>query len=130
MRMSDWSSEVCSSDLPRQHHRPVYSFFRAPEGADLQKLRPAHSYRASQKEPDLGKHHKTYRCVRTSSQGPRPGAPGLPRSRGMHLLDFGSRLEHIQQKSEKLPGHSNLDFSPNNRKLLRDRKSTRLNSSH
>src|SRR3546814_6080959 len=94
MRISDWSSDVCSSDLGR--------------------LVPGRQRRAA----DLGEHHQPDRGVG-----------------GVEILVLGKRLEQsVAELAERIlieaAEQAVLGFLRHFLRIERDRKSTRLNSSH
>src|SRR3546814_8250189 len=56
MRISDWSSDVCSSDLHRQHHQPGHDERAIGHRADL--AHPAADRRAEDDEIERGGDHR------------------------------------------------------------------------
>src|SRR3546814_10687808 len=68
MRISDWSSDVCSSDLPARA-RPLFAEYEADEGAPRALLRRPHRRAA-----DLWQGRAQHRRVERHPAGDRHGA--------------------------------------------------------
>src|SRR3546814_2311242 len=102
MRISDWSSDVCSSDLIGDVATPKFGLIYAPNTTFEIKASWGTSFRA----PSLRQEYQPKGVILF-----RPGTlggSGLPAGSAVALVQGG-----------------NLDLKPE-----RDRKSTRLNSSH
>src|SRR3546814_2446340 len=108
MRISDWSSDVCSSDLPqRQRALPVHGIPGIEGHVDQRRFKLAHvsadvTWLVAQLYPDLN-----------------------PRARDglQHVAEALHLLAHIDDlRLQRL--------TPGEGEQLADRKSTRLNSSH
>src|SRR3546814_5571668 len=142
MRISDWSSDVCSSDLLRE---------KVPEGrmrAFFEKPHPHPNPSPAAQERGSSKQEQAY----VHPQPPAPARPGLrthpspdalpavlrdvPQRHPQHLDGGGGRLlaRHQRPEDQVRPGRAAPDRAPDrvlrHRRLVRDRKSTRLNSSH
>src|SRR3546814_6389022 len=105
MRISDWSSDVCSSDLDRDYDSN-YQAWRNNQMAELD--RDYHEYR-QENQQKFENEFGTWRQRRCSQRD----CLGLVTE---HMDVIGSDGEHVG-KVDKVAGD-------------RDRKSTRLNSSH
>src|SRR3546814_3943080 len=114
MRISDWSSDVCSSDL-RQHHRLGQRAARRAAGAARCRRRP-------------GQRGKAMRAM--TAEHRTPLIDRLPAVRGR--LTENAPLAGVTWF--RVGGPAEVMFRPADRDdllaFLEDRKSTRLNSSH
>src|SRR3546814_1661117 len=108
LRISDWSSDVCSSDLrPRRGARdPCVEV--AVDDIIIDAPRPAHRDRAEQ-------HPEKQRPV-----APRPAAERQPPGAGP--IEQPPTDRPVEAREQRIAAHA--------RGQQRDRKSTRLNSSH
>src|SRR3546814_8814120 len=119
MRISDWSSDVCSSDLAGRHLLGLVD-----DLADLQNIeRPG--FKAARDEIDLG--DLARRAVgllgmKAEEKGIRIDAP-----RTDDRAPATGELRRVLQVLLTLPGNA-IRYAPENSQL--DRKSPRLNSSH
>src|SRR3546814_1873405 len=121
MRISDWSSDVCSSDLPNAaERRSATAVGSRPAGfrpahapqwreAHASEVSPGDAVAAERSEPDKGR---------------REGAPlGIRFAEIRRQLDFQLlALDHVRGHVAEAAGHHVVE--------VEDRKSTRLNSSH
>src|SRR3546814_2915891 len=109
MRMSDWSSDVCSSDLSRKCDEQTYPKRVIPAGA----------------KRSAGTYHYPFEHRRSSRHPVGPGAARLRRLAGMTL----STERLVEAKFIKSRRRSNPWVSAPGIGAI-DRKSKRLNSSH
>src|SRR3546814_1781585 len=116
MRISDWSSDVCSSDLalgrlPAAEREYQAALEVAPDNAwtlnNLAWLRMS-----------LGKAEEAVRPARKAAEI-APGAPEIADTLGMILLEVGDKREALDLLRKARQGAAD-----------KDRKSTRLSSSH
>src|SRR3546814_5003350 len=130
MRISDWSSDVCSSDLTRQQDRhgclrPVALGRRTAAGgsADRRDVRPGQGLCLNGEMTELSKPRKQYRDLRSA----RWMAPDDFRSFGhrSRTMQMGYAPEDWEGKPIVAILNTWSDAQP-----CPDRKSTRLNSSH
>src|SRR3546814_6796885 len=99
MRISDWSSDVCSSDLDGLAHRPVHLLLRL----------------CFELEAELSKDFDQRREIR----GPLESCIGLPQQKIEILRETRESMQDAQTR-----------VALEKRDIEKDRKSTRLNSSH
>src|SRR3546814_1114985 len=112
MRISDWSSDVCSSDLGRTaeaKHTADEQREQRPRQAQIDHDRPLYGIAAAQKHVD---HLRG---------GKRGGTDGQ--------RDSGKTKRAKRKREQQPAARPRLRHSPS-RNGSRDRKSTRLNSSH
>src|SRR3546814_4088482 len=103
MRISDWSSDVCSSDLRVDHPRDMA---RAREQESLRSRQMIHQ------PPDAGERRDMILAARLDISG------------GLDLLEVDRRPQHRQAVRDD---HAIVVIEVDQ---ILDRKSTRLNSSH
>src|SRR3546814_6043880 len=112
MRISDWSSDVCSSDLPRPHGREINcDIFRtvAREKCHTERAAFEPRFQAASKRVHPGVQFAIGECA----------CAGIPDLDEREIV-----LPAAEQHISEVLGHPG--FSTN----YKDRKSTRLNSSH
>src|SRR3546814_2826148 len=125
MRISDWSSDVCSSDLTVDSH-----FVEQTQAAGFRQRREGLAYRLSWLRPGVRPRKRV-----------APASHGLPRRRKLiyrvrnHIALWSHRIFYLARRTRR-PGiyirwargmlmiYQGLTYSRG------DRKSTRLNSSH
>src|SRR3546814_4670493 len=113
MRISDWSSDVCSSDLPPVDHGHAHGQLRARLDRDAAVL--------------AGKEGRPQQVGDHAGVVQRAALAAV-----LLLVEAFVEIEHRRRRragaiAERPQG---LDPGPRHQRLMRDRKSTRLNSSH
>src|SRR3546814_2313063 len=82
MRISDWSSDVCSSDLPRHRQREQIAALAGGEGVDL----------VDDDRPHLREHRETVGIAQQQRQRFRRGQQDLRRPRALARLAVARRV--------------------------------------
>src|SRR3546814_7806730 len=113
MRISDWSSDVCSSDLYEPHHRPGKV---VPESAAMRQDEVGLKFRQPLVR-DAGLGEEAEAGVDAVNGAPRFDDPLDACLRGVDRIECG-------------PFQRDRRTVPDGAQFLQDRKSTRLNSSH
>src|SRR3546814_2349042 len=115
MRISDWSSDVCSSDLRRAlaRNRIEIQLDRGYRPVEIERLE-----RRGMHHPERGKH-------RLGAEPQRSRLPRMPRR-----TCFTEHLKIVERRARRAEQHQRFRLSVERVETLRlDRQSTRLNSS-